>query len=338
MTTVPDSSDERPLNELPPAYRAAVEAVLAEPVPQIDLERLIHSRLSPPRPTRRFASFPALGTILMSPRNLLIVAAAIALIALVSQWIPSSNGDLALAQVQQQVEKLHTAQFTETFKQTGSPPTTTRKMTLGDSRGRWEGTAGGDLGRCITIMDEKQLLNIFPDKKGYVLSQYVQMPADGNNDSGKKGFMWRDTFGELLRAPVESVKRLPEKTIDGKTAVGFVTEREEKSDGFITTSRRTYWIDSKTKLPILVEFAAHSTNPDINDTEGLVSDFVFDAPLDPALFSTEPPKGYTDMQPKPTPPAGRTLPPGLTVPLGKTVPSAKFVPAPEKTTPGKTDR
>ncbi len=286
----------------------------------------------------------------MRPRNLMFVAAAIAVIALVSQWIPSSNGDLALAQVQQQVEKLHTAQFTETFKLSGSPPTTTRKMTLGDSRGRWEGIAGGDLGHCITIMDEKQMLNIFPDKKGYVLSQYVQMPTDGKNDSRKKGFMWRDTFGELLRAPAESVKRLPEKTIDGTTAVGFVTEREEKFDGFITTSRRTYWIDAKTKLPIRVEFTAHSTNPDIKDSEGLVSDFVFDAPLDPALFSTDPPKGYKNLQPQTTAPPDKPLPADKSLPLGhteplptghfelnKTVPST-IVPAPEKSTPSKTDR
>jgi outer membrane lipoprotein-sorting protein len=300
-----------------------VEAVLAERVPEIDLEQLISSRLPPPRPGRRIISFPSLGAILMRPRNLIMIAAAVTLIFLISQWIPSSNGEFALAQVQEQVYKLHSAQYTETFKQSGSPQTTTRKMTLGHSLGRWEGTAGGDLGRSITIIDKKQTLSIFPDKKAYVVFEHVDIPADGKDDSREKGFTWNETFDELLRAPAESVKRLPEKTIDSKTAVGFATERKEKTDRFVTTLRSTYWIDTKTKLPIRVEYATHSTNPAIKDSEGLVSDFVFDAPLDPALFSTEPPKGYTDLQPHVSPPPDKPLQRGH-FELGHTVP------APEK--------
>jgi hypothetical protein len=57
--------------------------------------------------------------------------------------------------------------------------------------------------------------------------------------------------------------------------------------------------------------------------QGVVSEFVFEAPLDPALFSTEPPKEYTDLQPHVSPPPDRPLQPGH-FELGR------IVPAPEK--------
>jgi outer membrane lipoprotein-sorting protein len=326
MMNAPDSPEDRPLNELPHAYRAAVEAILAEPTPEIDLERLIPSELSPRTSTRAISS-QSLGAILMSPRNLITLGVAIALIVLISQLIPSSNGDFALAQVQQQVEKLHSIQYKETFQVPGSPqPQTRRCMNLGDSKARWEDTANSDLGRSVTTFDPKQMLTIFPEKKAYFLLVYIDPPGDGKDKRVDKKLTWRDTFDELLRKPSDSVKRLPEKEVDGKMAVGFVTEHEEKTDQFVGTIRNTYWIDKKTKLPVRIELTTHSTNPGVKDREvDLLSDFVFDAPLDPALFSTEPPKGYKNLQPQVTPPPDK--------PSSGHFELGRIVPAPVKSKP-----
>ena len=276
----------------------------------------------------------------MRPRNLMIVAAAIPAIFLICLWLLPLSGELALAQVQQQVEKLNSVQFTESFKvKDATEETAVRHMILGDSLAtRSEGTAGTDLGRYVETIDENRSLTVFPEKKGYVLFPFVHSAGGTEHDSSEKKHTWRGIFDELLRKPADSMKRLPEKVVDGKSAVGFVTEREEKTGRFVTTSRRTYWIDTKTKLPVRIDVTTRSTNPETKDVDGSLSDFVFDAPLAPALFSTEPPKGYTDIQPKATTPPEKPLPPGHTVPLGKTVPSKKYAPAPEKTTPGKTDR
>src|SRR5205807_2650648 len=135
----------------------------------------------------------SIGAILMSPRNLMTIGVAIALIVLISQLIPSSNGDFALAQVQQQIEKLQSIQYKETFQVPGSPqPQTRRCMNLGDSKTRWEDTANSDLGRSVTTFDPKQMLTIFPEKKAYFLSVYIDPPGDGKDKQGEKKFTWRE--------------------------------------------------------------------------------------------------------------------------------------------------
>mgnify|MGYP001468122075 CR=1 FL=1 len=49
------------------------------------------------------------------------------------------------------------------------------------------------------------------------------------------------------------------------------------------------WIDPKTRLPLVIEHTLRAGDKDMTIT---MSDFVFDAPLDDALFSLKPPAGY----------------------------------------------
>ena len=85
----------------------------------------------------------------------------------------------------------------------------------------------------------------------------------------------------------EKLTPIPEKQLDGVTVLGF-QDAEVKAN---FTAVRTFWINKSTQLPIRIDV--------VLTQEGIViggfsqSDFVFDAPLDDTLFSTEPPAGYT---------------------------------------------
>lgn len=75
---------------------------------------------------------------------------------------------------------------------------------------------------------------------------------------------------------------LGEKAIEGRTARGFRFSEGGYND--------VVWVDVETKLPVRME------NKTIMNAEPakliVMTDFVFDAPLDPALFTTTIPNGY----------------------------------------------
>ena len=99
-------------------------------------------------------------------------------------------------------------------------------------------------------------------------------------------------YRKIREVPAEKAKKLPERTIAGQVAAGFqIVERNERPAGTDTWTG-TYWIDPRTKLPLRIEFSRRSTDPTMADSESILTDFVFDAPLDEALFSTNPPAGY----------------------------------------------
>lgn len=71
---------------------------------------------------------------------------------------------------------------------------------------------------------------------------------------------------------------LGEKMIEGRLAYGF------KNDTF------EVWADKETKLPLML-IIQHHNSPEPRRI--IMSEFDFTTPLDPALFSTEPPEGYS---------------------------------------------
>lgn len=79
-----------------------------------------------------------------------------------------------------------------------------------------------------------------------------------------------------------SGKAVGDKVIDGVRARGF-----EANFGPVTL---TIWSNPQTKLPVAIESEIGSASDPSMST---MRDFVFNAPLDDALFSTEVPAGYT---------------------------------------------
>lgn len=105
-------------------------------------------------------------------------------------------------------------------------------------------------------------------------------------------------YQELNEIPAAATTRLPVRKIGDKQAVGFAWEskKEIKTDKgtFTNTFKRIYWVDSATKLLIRMDCSLTSTDPSLKGRrEWIKTDFVFDADLDPSLFSTDPPAGYS---------------------------------------------
>jgi hypothetical protein len=73
-----------------------------------------------------------------------------------------------------------------------------------------------------------------------------------------------------------SAKSIGEKTINGKTAMGFAIANPDPDE-----PSWTFWVDPQTKLPVMVE-----------DGPSLFTDFHFDVPLADSLFDMGVPSGY----------------------------------------------
>jgi len=127
-------------------------------------------------------------------------------------------------------------------------------------------------------------------------------------------------FYELIRTiPTDTAEKVGERVINGHKCTGFVVERTLTSDDRKAEKsrhiswvdpqtdkwRRTYWVDQQSKLPVEIETSFRSDAPMSYDADAVYSGFVFDAELDPALFSTDPPAGFRDINAKDSSDAGK---------------------------------
>jgi hypothetical protein len=325
MTDESNLDPERGFDELPVAYRAAVEAILAEHVPDIDLQRIIALRgTEATGDSRRFIETPSVQPQTKRIRQF-AVAAAIAGLILLSLELTSSSmkTNFAFAQVQEQLNKVQSVQYTEVRKDLPSshgmpaligknpPQVTSLVMVLGTSLQRKDVTvkAGDKLpdgcfwalqpGHYIDIYDARQGKSIvlYPEKKTFqIVGQLISLTDDGKVKTEKiEPDPKIDFYAMIRQTPVDPVKRLPEQSIGGKKVIGFVSEEQRKNDRGVDTFRHTFWVDPQTKLPIRIETTMRSTDPQMGETDWDISDLVFDAPLDPKLFSAEPPTGYSEL-------------------------------------------
>jgi len=259
----------------------------------------------------------------MSLRNVAAAVVALAGVCLLTLWLSpsSSNGGLAFGQVQAQVEKTKSVQYVETRQDKtpkgdrAGPKTEKRVMILGRYLKREEvrvvqpgdklpdgqaWTAQPD--HSITIFDAQKgrMVGLFPEKKLFSVVRGTMgiSPDDGQIvDTGKiKPLPEADFYEEIRRVPADNAEKLPERIVDGKKAIGFrvveKTERKQGTDAFT----RTFWVDPQTKLPIRIEISFRSTDAFMGQSDWVQTDFIFDAPIDRALFSTEPPEGYTNVE------------------------------------------
>lgn len=256
------------------------------------------------------------GGSLMRPRNLITFTAAAIALFLVTYWALSAGfGGIAFAQVQAQVEKTKSVQYVQTRRNitkdgNKSPVTEDRVMILGNIQRKEsseiepgdklpEGQSWGSLTeKTIDIYDPEKgkMLVLVPEKKGYSYITEIYALTEDNKIETEKVKPVKAAFYEMLRqVPSDKAKQLPAKAIDGTTAIGFLIEEKIERKSGIDTWKKTYWVDQKTKLPIRIETSFSSTNPMMGDCSWVTKDIIFDAPLDAALFSLDPPKGYTDL-------------------------------------------
>ncbi|HEY4313096.1 MAG TPA: M56 family metallopeptidase [Pirellulales bacterium] len=154
----------------------------------------------------------------------------------------------------------------------------------------------GDSSSYVQITDAKKgiHLSLSPDAKSY---EYVRQ-IFGINDKGEvveskpEPQPQVDYYGRMRNVPIETATKLNDRFIDGKVANGFeVIKKVERAKGTDTWTRK-YWLDPKTKLPVQVEISLRTTDPHRAESDWVQSAIVFDEPLNPEIFSTEPPDGF----------------------------------------------
>jgi outer membrane lipoprotein-sorting protein len=294
----------RELAELRPEAERARQAIAAARA------AVIAASTQQPRTTlwsfimQRPRSFAAAATLLL--------AAALALAFFSGGHAPQA----AFAQIVAEVDKTKTVQYLETRStipragEPRGPSTVTKVMILGRHRERKEvlaetpgeplepghswtrvsiGVSIDDLERGKYVwLDPKK--KIFQEMKG-VLSISVD---DGKVTETKAAPAPEvDFYARMRDIPAKPTEELPEREINGQRVLGYrLVEKHERPEG-VDTWTRTYWVDATTKLPVQVEVTAESTHPRMGQSQWILSNIVFDEPLDEALFSTDPPAGYT---------------------------------------------
>jgi hypothetical protein len=127
----------------------------------------------------------------------------------------------------------------------------------------------------VSIMDRVRGKNLLLNPVGKMATIFETKP-DGQAGGGM------NEIDHLRNFRGKPDADLGEQVIDGHPARGF-----RFSEG---GWNNVVWVDTKSNLPVRME------NKTVLNGEGVktlvLSDFVFDAPLDEALFSTAPPKGY----------------------------------------------
>jgi outer membrane lipoprotein-sorting protein len=127
----------------------------------------------------------------------------------------------------------------------------------------------------ILDTDSAKMLHLDSSSK-----EAVYYDMKGPLQTGTEDFLefLRDTARRAQSDPEFSAKKIGNRRIDGRTAVGFSVG--DANNGF------TVWADARTSLPLRIELAMGRQNY-------ILKNFQFDVPVDPSLVSMEVPDGYT---------------------------------------------
>ena len=207
----------------------------------------------------------------------LAVAAAIAIaFGGFSFWgLHQRGASIAFAEVLKTVQRVHSVCFkgTSVVQVPGLPAqtVTTDIQVVDDGRMRQTIHPAG----MVMIWDWSQgrCLSLEPISKRATVMEIANMPAQ------QKPFNLLDVFRQLDAA---SGAPMEDKVIDGRVARGFkvVTPGQEM----------TIWADPQTRLPLEVEQTMKIGM--LPATTMVMTDFVWDEPVDESLLSLTPPEGY----------------------------------------------
>jgi outer membrane lipoprotein-sorting protein len=240
------------------------------------------------------------------------IAASVLVLAggtvLLLAWIRPSQAAPTFAEVQEKVQSARTIRFMRNPGLDGSKKSLVYMQVPGLVR-----VENPDGTFFIRDNENHQSLAVDPKGQRAVLTLGL---ADEN------GFL--NFFNMIRDAAHDVIENLPEQIIDGKKAIGY---RVHMGVGQDKKKEACVWVDPKTKLPVRIEM----NNKDMTGREVLQyvwSDFVFDAPLDAALFRTTPPEGYVVVTrglatPLPAPPTEADKRAPLIIP-GVGIGSARF--------------
>jgi outer membrane lipoprotein-sorting protein len=266
-------AEARPPDDVLKQAIAAIENAPALPGPPPELVNAtlatLHDSDPPTIPSHPVVSRSLLMKSLAATCCLLLVAGVAVLIMTAIQ--PSS---MAFADAVEQLRSARTLSYTRLITVEGKPdPIKTRELFAEDGRHRSEHESG-----VTTIFDSSSRIRLTLIEA--TKTALVRRPVDDNRDHLKRHFVeWLETLKKLGDQPD---KKLGEKTVDGRRAVGFVA----------TQGNRTFtiWVDAKTNQIVRIEYDSPIEGP---VQQIVMTGFQFNQPLDESLFSFDVPDGYT---------------------------------------------
>ena len=279
MTTIPGPND---FDLLEPPLKAAVEAVLAEPLPD-DAARRVAER------ARRLASvtLPPAQTIDAPGRSwkasrsrvgAFAAAAAIVAVAVGVAMLMDRSGSRAFAQAVERMRAAGSVQFS-TSVTFGHRPAQTGRMYLEDKRMRLEQFDGN----LVSIGDVDRGQAVLLDMRG---RQFRELDlARGMRER------FANPIAQLRQAKSGDATLIGQERLDGRLTSVYRLDHVDLL-GIKGDAETMVWIDVASELP--AQIVIRDTDPK-HPTEFRFEDFVWNEPLDADLFSLEIPAGFTPM-------------------------------------------
>jgi hypothetical protein len=145
-------------------------------------------------------------------------------------------------------------------------------------------------GKTIILLPEKKTF-LDPAKTSFTADylELVQYQKHGSQRARKINVY------SGVDPPHQKFTLLPLTTIDSRSAFGKHVEEKVQRGQYLDTREWTYWFDPGGVRIIRVEGTLRSTDPSIGEVDYVLRDFVNYAPVDKALFSTDPPMGWTEL-------------------------------------------
>ena len=260
--------------------KAAVEAVLAEPLPD-DAARRVAERArrlavvtlppaqTPRRPAAKLEGFSV-------AHGAFAAAAAVAAVAIGVAVLLDRSGGRAFAHVIERIRAASTVQFSTSFK-FGQRPAQKGRMSLEGQRLRFEQFEGA----LVSVADF--------DRQQAVLFDMPRKQFREINIADKALHGVVNPIDQLRQAKSDDAESLGEERLDGRLTRVY---RLDKVDllGMKGNAETMVWIDVASELP--AQIVIRDADPK-HPTELRFTEFVWNEPLDAELFSLETPAGFT---------------------------------------------
>ena len=209
--------------------------------------------------------------------RLATATAIVVAVGAIALWGLGQRNAIAFGQVIQQVRQVRTVKYKQTVEQ--SQPGTPAQQTVAEIT-----IVAPSLVRtaytydCVIIQDTRggTCLSLSPKTREAVILEVPNLPfvrteADQPN-----------LLEDLQRVDEKSARYIGTKDIASRSAQGFEVDH----------GRETVWVDSQTRLPVLIQRTASPEMMPGLTISVTMSDFAWDIPVDPSLVSLTPPPGY----------------------------------------------
>lgn len=276
-------NDEHPTDvfeSLEPPLRAAVQAVLGEPLPDDAIERVKARARELAKPST--ATRPQVDGVGKRRRNAsrlvvggLAAAAALVAAAIGVMLVVDGSGGRAFAEMVEKVKAVHSVRFATTTR-FGRQPAIDGRMYLEGNRLRLEQFDGmlvqvGDL-------DRRQALFLDRHRK-------LAQPAEIDDDVARE---FANPIDQLRNATSDDAEAIGQEILNRRRTQVY---RLRKVDllGFSGNAEMLVWVDVESKLP--AKIVIRDSDPQAR-IEVRFDEFVWNEPLDERLFSLDVPDGY----------------------------------------------